>query len=53
MSSENFGKRSDIEIFFEDVVECLWDILSREELLLLLTEFLRKIEAKAGLSRIE
>ncbi|KAM9684306.1 apolipoprotein L2-like isoform 1-T8 [Dama dama] len=51
MSSENFGKCSDIEIFFEDVVECLWDILSREELLLLLTEFLRKIEAKAGLSR--
>ncbi|XP_065795003.1 apolipoprotein L2-like [Muntiacus reevesi] len=51
MSSENLGKCSDIEIFFEDVVECLWDILSREELLLLLTEFLRKIEAKAGLSR--
>ncbi|XP_060979960.1 apolipoprotein L2-like [Dama dama] len=42
---------TDIEIFFEDVAECLWDILSREELLLLLTEFLRKIEAKAGLSR--
>ncbi|KAF4008258.1 hypothetical protein G4228_019943, partial [Cervus hanglu yarkandensis] len=41
----------DTEIFFEDVAECLWDILSREELLLLLTEFLRKIEAKAGLSR--
>ncbi|XP_055252241.1 apolipoprotein L2-like [Moschus berezovskii] len=51
MSSENLGKCSDIEIFFEDVVECLWDILSREELLLLLTEFLKKIKAKAGLSR--
>ncbi|XP_060979958.1 apolipoprotein L3-like [Dama dama] len=45
------GRLLDIEIFFEDVAECLWDILSREELLLLLTEFLRKIEAKAGLSR--
>ncbi|XP_070310063.1 apolipoprotein L3-like isoform X1 [Odocoileus virginianus] len=51
MSSENLGDRLDIEIFFEDVVECLWDILSREELLLLLTEFLRKIEAQSGLSR--
>ncbi|KAM9684322.1 apolipoprotein L3-like isoform 2-T2 [Dama dama] len=51
MSSENLRDLSDIEIFFEDVAECLWDILSREELLLLLTEFLRKIEAKAGLSR--
>ncbi|KAM9684287.1 apolipoprotein L3-like isoform 1-T2 [Dama dama] len=45
------GRLLDIEIFFEEVAECLWDILSREELLLLLTEFLRKIEAKAGLSR--
>lgn len=50
MSSENLGDRSDIEIFFEDVAECLWNILSREELLLL-TEFLKKIEANAGLSR--
>ncbi|DAA29506.1 TPA: apolipoprotein L2-like, partial [Bos taurus] len=45
------GKPLDIEIFFEDVAECLWDILSREELLLLLTEFLKKIEVNAGLSR--
>ncbi|XP_043736970.1 apolipoprotein L2-like [Cervus elaphus] len=51
MSSENLGNCTDIEIFFEEVTECLWDMLSREELLLLLTEFLRKIEAKAGLSR--
>ncbi|XP_042103138.1 apolipoprotein L3-like isoform X2 [Ovis aries] len=51
MSSENLGDRSDIEIFFEDVAECLWNILSREELLLLLTKFLKKIEANAGLSR--
>ncbi|XP_040090656.1 apolipoprotein L3-like [Oryx dammah] len=51
MSSENFGHCSDIEIFFEDVAECLWDILSREELLLLLNEFLERIEAEASLSR--
>uniref|UniRef100_A0A4W2IFS1 Apolipoprotein L3-like n=1 Tax=Bos indicus x Bos taurus TaxID=30522 RepID=A0A4W2IFS1_BOBOX len=41
----------DIEIFFEDVVECLWDILSRETLLLLLNEFLERIKAEASLSR--
>ena len=41
----------DIEIFFEEVVECLWDILSREKLLLLLNEFLERIEAEASLSR--
>uniref|UniRef100_A0A4W2GVU8 Apolipoprotein L3-like n=1 Tax=Bos indicus x Bos taurus TaxID=30522 RepID=A0A4W2GVU8_BOBOX len=51
MSSENFGHCSDIEIFFEEVVECLWDILSREELLLLLNEFLERIKAEASLSR--
>ncbi|XP_027397586.1 apolipoprotein L3-like [Bos indicus x Bos taurus] len=51
MSSENFGHCSDIEIFFEDVVECLWDTLSREELVLLLNEFLERIKAEASLSR--
>uniref|UniRef100_A0A8B9X103 Apolipoprotein L3 n=1 Tax=Bos mutus grunniens TaxID=30521 RepID=A0A8B9X103_BOSMU len=51
MSSENLGHCSDIEIFFEEVVECLWDILSREELLLLLNEFLERIKAEASLSR--
>uniref|UniRef100_A0A8C6E1Z2 Apolipoprotein L3-like n=1 Tax=Moschus moschiferus TaxID=68415 RepID=A0A8C6E1Z2_MOSMO len=51
MSSENFGHYSDIEIFFEEVVECLWDILSKEELLLLLNEFLERIKAEASLSR--
>ncbi|KAI4576460.1 hypothetical protein MJT46_002295 [Ovis ammon polii x Ovis aries] len=34
--------------FFEEVVECLWDILSREELLLLLNEFLERIKAEAS-----
>ncbi|XP_043736885.1 apolipoprotein L2-like isoform X1 [Cervus elaphus] len=43
----------DIEIFFEEVVECLWDILSRKELLLLLNEFLERIKTEAGLSREE
>ncbi|KAM7244120.1 hypothetical protein CapIbe_004728 [Capra ibex] len=43
----------DIEVFFEEVVECLWDTLSREELLLLLNEFLERIEAEASLSREE
>ncbi|DAA29488.1 apolipoprotein L3 [Bos taurus] len=51
MSSENFGHCSDIEIFFEEVIECLWDTLSREELLLLLNEFLERIKAEASLSR--
>ncbi|KAJ1062409.1 hypothetical protein K5549_015794 [Capra hircus] len=51
MRSENIGHCSDIEIFFEEVVECLWDILSREKLLLLLNEFLERIEAEASLSR--
>ncbi|KAJ1062480.1 hypothetical protein K5549_016985, partial [Capra hircus] len=41
----------DIEIFFEDVVECLWDTLSRDELLLLLNEFLERIKSEANLSR--
>ncbi|XDA74824.1 hypothetical protein R6Z07F_005052 [Ovis aries] len=50
MRSENIGHCSDIEIFFEEVVECLWDILSREKLLLLLNEFLERIEAEASLS---
>uniref|UniRef100_A0A8B9X175 Apolipoprotein L3 n=1 Tax=Bos mutus grunniens TaxID=30521 RepID=A0A8B9X175_BOSMU len=36
---------------FEEVVECLWDILSREKLLLLLNEFLVRIKAEASLSR--
>ncbi|KAM9683986.1 apolipoprotein L3-like isoform 1-T2 [Dama dama] len=53
MSSENFGNCSDIEIFFEEVVECLWDILSRKELLLLLNIFLERIKTEAGLSREE
>ncbi|XP_061273311.1 apolipoprotein L3-like isoform X2 [Bos javanicus] len=51
MSSENFGHCSDIETFFEEVVQCLWNILSREELLLLLNEFLERIKAEASLSR--
>ncbi|XP_068827770.1 apolipoprotein L3-like [Capricornis sumatraensis] len=51
MSSENIGHCSDIEIFFEDVVECLWDTLSRDELLILLNEFLKKIKAEDNLSR--
>ncbi|KAI4586472.1 hypothetical protein MJG53_004259 [Ovis ammon polii x Ovis aries] len=51
MSSENIGHCSDIEIVFEEVVECLWDVLSREKLLLLLNEFLERIEAEASLSR--
>ncbi|XP_043736945.1 apolipoprotein L3-like [Cervus elaphus] len=51
MSSENFGNCSDIEIFFEEVVECLWDILGRKELLHLLNEFLERIKTEAGLSR--
>ncbi|XP_065794884.1 apolipoprotein L3-like [Muntiacus reevesi] len=51
MSSENFGNCSDIEIFFEKVIEYLWDKLSKEELLLLLNEFLERIEAEASLSR--
>ncbi|KAI4586474.1 hypothetical protein MJG53_004261 [Ovis ammon polii x Ovis aries] len=41
----------DIEIFFEEVIECLWDTLSRDELLLLLNEFLGRIDAEASLSR--
>ncbi|XP_068827588.1 apolipoprotein L3-like [Capricornis sumatraensis] len=53
MSSENIGHCSDIEIFFEEVVECLWDTLSRDELLLLLNEFLERIKAEASLSREE
>nr|XP_014337682.1 PREDICTED: LOW QUALITY PROTEIN: apolipoprotein L3-like [Bos mutus] len=48
MSSENLGHCSDP---FEEVVECLWDILSREKLLLLLNEFLVRIKAEASLSR--
>ncbi|XP_068827589.1 apolipoprotein L3-like [Capricornis sumatraensis] len=36
----------DIEIIFEDVTEYLWDILSREELLLLLTDFLKKLKLR-------
>ncbi|CAN0303943.1 unnamed protein product [Rangifer tarandus platyrhynchus] len=51
MSSENFGHCSDIEIFFEEVVECLWDILGRKELLHLLNEFLERIKTEASLSR--
>ncbi|XP_027397602.1 apolipoprotein L3-like [Bos indicus x Bos taurus] len=51
MSSENFGHCSDTEIFFEDVVGCLWDTMSREKLLLLLNEFLERIKAEASLSR--
>lgn len=47
------GRLLDIEIIFEDVTEYLWDILSRKELLLLLTDCLKKIEVKASLSRIE
>lgn len=45
------GRLLDIEIIFEDVTEYLWDILSRKELLLLLTDCLKKIEVKASLSR--
>ena len=41
----------DIEVFFEEVVECLWDTLSRDELLILLNEFLERIKAEANLSR--
>ncbi|XP_065795034.1 apolipoprotein L3-like [Muntiacus reevesi] len=51
MSSENLKHCSDIEIFFEEVVECLWDILGRKELLLLLNEFLERIKTEASLSR--
>ncbi|KAM9071678.1 apolipoprotein L2-like [Megaptera novaeangliae] len=43
--------QADVESFFEDVIGCLWDIMSREELLLLLTEVLKRIETKAALSR--
>ncbi|XP_057598505.1 apolipoprotein L2-like [Hippopotamus amphibius kiboko] len=51
MSSGNLGDRSDIEEFFEDVIECLWNIMSREELLHLLTKVLRRIEAEGSLCR--
>ncbi|ELR47501.1 hypothetical protein M91_09179, partial [Bos mutus] len=34
------------EIFFEDVVECLWDILSTETLLLMLKKYLKRVEAE-------
>nr|XP_005909743.1 PREDICTED: apolipoprotein L3-like [Bos mutus] len=51
MSSENLGHCSGSQLFFLEVVECLWDILSREKLLLLLNEFLVRIKAEASLSR--
>ncbi|XP_057596431.1 apolipoprotein L2-like [Hippopotamus amphibius kiboko] len=51
MSSGNLGDRSDIEGLFEAVIDNLWDIMSREELLLLLTKVLNRIETEASLSR--
>nr|XP_005907952.2 PREDICTED: apolipoprotein L3 [Bos mutus] len=51
MSSENFRHCSDTEIFFEDVVECLWDILSTETLLLMLKKYLKRVEAEEINSR--
>ncbi|XP_043736953.1 apolipoprotein L3-like [Cervus elaphus] len=51
MSSENFGHCSDIEIFLEEVVECLWDKLSREELGLLLNKLLKRLKTEDRLSR--
>ncbi|XP_032348025.1 apolipoprotein L3-like isoform X2 [Camelus ferus] len=41
----------DKEWFFEAVIECLWDILNREELLRLLTAVLDRIEDEENLSR--
>ncbi|XP_065777363.1 apolipoprotein L3-like [Muntiacus reevesi] len=51
MSSENFGNCSDIEIFLEEVVECLWDKLSREQLGLLLKKLLKRLKTEDRLSR--
>ncbi|XP_064347562.1 apolipoprotein L3 isoform X1 [Camelus dromedarius] len=42
----------DKEWFFEAVIECLWDILNREELLHLLTAVLDRIDDEENLSRM-
>ncbi|KAB1269862.1 Apolipoprotein L3 [Camelus dromedarius] len=48
-----FSFHLDKEWFFEAVIECLWDILNREELLRLLTAVLDRIEDEENLSRGE